>query len=92
MRYFPKFKNTLKINAQFDQNIGNTNINLLITRPLQIHNYFNFTIMNGTIFVGGSRGQNMANRNFVRQITKFGIIVFWKKILCFGIWKILINI
>ena len=26
--------------------------------------------------VGGSRGQNKAHRNFVRQITKFGSIVF----------------
>ena len=28
--------------------------------------------------VGGSRGLNKANRNIVRQITKFGIIVFYK--------------
>ena len=28
--------------------------------------------------VGGSRGLKQTNRNFVRQITKFGIIVFCK--------------
>ena len=31
--------------------------------------------------VGGSRGSNKANRNVVRQITKFGIIVFRKIVI-----------
>ena len=34
--------------------------------------------------VGGSRGQNKANRNIVRQITKFGMIVFCK--IYINIW------
>ena len=31
--------------------------------------------------VGGSRGPNNANRNIVRQIAKFGIIVYCKIII-----------
>ena len=33
------------------------------------------------ILVGGSRGLKKANRNIVRQITKFGMIVFCKIII-----------
>ena len=36
---------------------------------------FVFTILLVTHIVGGSRGPKKANRNIVRQITKFGMIV-----------------
>ena len=36
------------------------------------------------ILVGGSRGPKKANRNIVRQITKFGMIVFCKILI--NIW------
>ena len=34
--------------------------------------------MSVTLLVGGSRGPNKPNRNIMRQINKFGIIVFCK--------------